>query len=203
MIFNEYQVRALLDGSMTQTRRPIKWRQTRFTEIGERDDGSNWPWSEDCENCSDYWHPCPFGEVGDRLWVRETYGDCGVRLVYRADSDDGAACMVKHWSPSIHMLRRDSRITLEIISVRVERLQDADESQLLDDLGAMLEYDDTLAGRAFSHAEHYAIAGVPIGLCPEMHGFKAWWDKSNGAGSFDANPWVWVIEFKRVEGGAA
>lgn len=101
------------------------------------------------------------------------------------------------------MPRTASRITLEITGIRVERLQAADESDLLNDLGDMLEHCDTVAGRAFNHAEHYAIAGVPVGLCPEMHGFKAWWNKANGEGSFDSNPWVWVIEFKRIEGGTA
>jgi hypothetical protein len=45
----------------------------RFTEIGEREDGSKWPWSEDAEHACDFWHPCPFGAVGDRIWVRETF----------------------------------------------------------------------------------------------------------------------------------
>lgn len=74
MIFNGEMVRALLDGRKTQTRRPLKWKQTRFTEIAEREDGSHWPWSEDAENVCDFWHPCPFGAVGDRIWVRETWG---------------------------------------------------------------------------------------------------------------------------------
>ena len=73
MIFNAEMVRAILDGRKTQTRRPIKWKQTRFTEIGEREDGSKWPWSEDAEHAFDFWHPCPFGSVGDRIWVRETF----------------------------------------------------------------------------------------------------------------------------------
>lgn len=73
MIFNGEMVRAILDGRKTQTRRPIKWKQTRFTEIGEREDGSKWPWSEDAEHACDFWHPCPFGAVGDRIWVRETF----------------------------------------------------------------------------------------------------------------------------------
>lgn len=73
MIFNGEMVRAILDSRKTQTRRPIKWKQTRFTEIGEREDGSKWPWSEDAEHAFDFWHPCPFGSVGDRIWVRETF----------------------------------------------------------------------------------------------------------------------------------
>ncbi len=77
MIFNADMVRAILDGRKTQTRRPIKWKQTRFTEIGEREDGSKWPWSEDAEHACDFWHPCPFGAVGDRIWVRETWATLG------------------------------------------------------------------------------------------------------------------------------
>lgn len=208
MIFNEYQVRALLDGSMTQVRRPIKWRQTRATEIAEREDGSRWPWSEDAENVCDYWHPCPFGAVGDVIYVRESFSrldsfnffDPAVPhevpdFWYWADGDPEWGDWTRPQSGAV-MPRDASRISLEITGIRVERLQDADESAMLNDLGDMLEHDETVAGRAFNHAEHYAIAGVPVGLCPEMHGFKAWWDKTNGAGSFDSNPWVWVIEFK-------
>ena len=147
MIFNGEMVRAILDGRKTQTRRPIKWKQTRCTEIGEREDGSKWPWSEDAENVCDYWHPCPFGAVGDRIWVRETYQgplfdyehmeayledsskfEKPDFCVYKADgkpapefydADDNLHCC---WRPSIHMPRWASRILLEITDVRVERL---------------------------------------------------------------------------------
>ncbi|HCU0702994.1 TPA: hypothetical protein OUF49_003608 [Enterobacter asburiae] len=210
MIFNEYQVRALLDGGMMQVRRPIKWRQTRATEIAEREGGSRWPWSEDAENVCDYWHPCPFGAVGDVIYVRESFSrldsfnffDPAVPhevpdFWYWADGDPEWGDWTRPQSGAV-MPRDASRISLEITGIRVERLQDADESAMLNDLGDMLEHCETVAGRAFNHAEHYAIAGVPVGLCPEMHGFKAWWDKTNGAGSFDSNPWVWVIEFKVV-----
>lgn len=212
MIFNEYQVRALLDGRMTQTRRLMK---ADCMDICEKDDGSLWPWREDEENHSDYWYPCPVGAVGDRLWVRETWAEAGASApelkLYRAHYPDHVPSHYENvppvdgirWTSSIHMPRWASRITLEITGVRVQRLKDADEGHLLDDLGDMLEDCDSVAGRAFNHAEHYAIAGVGVGPCPEMHGFKAWWDKTNGAGSFDANPWVWVIDFKCVEGGAA
>ncbi|MFT0909721.1 hypothetical protein, partial [Klebsiella pneumoniae] len=127
MIFNGEMVRAILDGRKTQTRRPIKWKQTRFTEIGEREDGSKWPWSEDAEHACDFWHPCPFGAVGDRIWVRETWNKYGGLLTYRADHDwiddmrKETVCTAK-WVPSIHMPRWASRILLEITDVRVERL---------------------------------------------------------------------------------
>ncbi|VTM12324.1 Uncharacterised protein [Raoultella terrigena] len=152
MIFNGEMVRALLGSRKTQTRRPIKWRQTRATEIAEREDGSKWPWSEDAENVCDYWHPCPFGAVGDRIWVRETFQgplfdfdlmdsyckdstpfEKSEFCVYKADgvpapefydADDELHC---RWRPSIHMPRWASRILLEITDVRVERLNSISE----------------------------------------------------------------------------
>ena len=218
MIFNGEMVRAILDGRKTQTRRPIKWKQTRFTEIGEREDGSKWPWSEDAEHACDFWHPCPFGAVGDRIWVRETWGvvshafsDDGLMIdwvpdrpstaihempfgngyysgyaIYAADGDftwgdddgyeDGRSC----WKPSIHMPRAASRILLEITDVRVERLRS-------------MSQDD-------ARAEGVIAASGPMeaGLA-----FRELWDSIYGEESWKANPWVWVIEFKRVEGGAA
>jgi hypothetical protein len=136
LIFNSEMVRAILDGRKTQTRRPIKWKQTRFTEIGEREDGSKWPWSEDAEHACDFWHPCPFGAVGDRIWVRETWNKYGGLLTYRADHDwiddmrKETVCTAK-WVPSIHMPRWASRILLEITDVRVERLNAISEEDAL------------------------------------------------------------------------
>lgn len=218
MIFNAEMVRAILDGRKTQTRRPIKWKQTRFTEIGEREDGSKWPWSEDAEHACDFWHPCPFGAVGDRIWVRETWGvvshafsDDGLMIdwvpdrpataihempfgngyysgyaIYAADGDftwgdddgyeDGRSC----WKPSIHMPRAASRILLEITDVRVERLRS-------------MSQDD-------ARAEGVIAASGPMeaGLA-----FRELWDSIYGEESWKANPWGWVIEFKRVGVGAA
>lgn len=190
MIFNGEMVRAILDGRKTQTRRPIKWKQTRFTEIGEREDGSNWPWSEDAEHTCDFWHPCPFGAVGDRIWVREAFASglsTKSTLSYRAthkreDLEDGFYDTIK-WTPSIHMPRWASRILLEITGVRVERLQSITLGDICKEVGCGL-YD----------------------FRPATYGFQVWeelWKSIYGAESWNANPWVWVIEFKRVEGGAA
>jgi hypothetical protein len=149
MIFNAEMVRAILDGRKTQTRRIVK---SDCMDIGEKDDGMLWPWREH-DNGGDYWYPCPFGEVGDRIWVRETFqgplvseelleeyraypekfenpeyceyaADGGPRPEY-CDLDDN----LRHgWRPSIHMPRWASRITLEITGVRVERLQNISET---------------------------------------------------------------------------
>ncbi|HGL5856951.1 TPA: hypothetical protein ACKFQM_003674, partial [Klebsiella pneumoniae] len=193
MIFNAEMVRALLDGRKTQTRRPIKWKQTRFTEIGEREDGSKWPWSEDAEHACDFWHPCPFGAVGDRIWVREAFrvhsrATDVATLVYKASERNSwteqtrrvpvAVCnkpaTPEKWTPSLHMPRWASRILLEITGVRVERLRS-------------MSQDD-------ARAEGVIAASGPMeaGLA-----FRELWDSIYGEESWKANPWVWVIEFKR------
>ncbi|UBM92990.1 hypothetical protein LB478_09745 [Klebsiella pneumoniae] len=207
MIFNSEMVRAILDGRKTQTRRPIKWKQTRFTEIGEREDGSKWPWSEDAEHAFDFWHPCPFGSVGDRIWVRETFQgplfdfdlmdsyckdstpfEKSEFCVYKADgvpapefydADDELHCC---WRPSIHMPRWASRILLEITGVRVERLKSISDRDAL--------------------REGCSTADMKSGDCV-ADVFARLWASIYGSDSWNANPWVWVIEFKRVEGGAA
>ncbi|HHT0500848.1 TPA: hypothetical protein ACTW6W_001775 [Raoultella ornithinolytica] len=231
MIFNGEMVLALLDGRKTQTRRPIKWRQTRATEIAEREDGSKWPWSEDEENVCDYWHPCPFGAVGDRIWVRETWAILGnedgccidweeklckadersAARIYRASCEQRPgnyglwsipddADWKPHtkdyqyegaWRPSIHMPRWASRILLEITDVRVERLNSISQS------------DAIAEGAPPSHRSIDAVSqqfGYPDF---SRSWFGQTWGHIYGDESWQANPWVWVIEFKRVEGGAA
>lgn len=222
MIFNADMVRAILDGRKTQTRRPIKWKQTRFTEIGEREDGSKWPWSEDAEHACDFWHPCPFGAVGDRIWVRETFQGplfdydlmdnyCKAHTpfekpefcVYKADgvpapefydADYELHCC---WRPSIHMPRWASRILLEITDVRVERLnaiseEDAEAEGI--DMEALYDSQD-----CYDCIADHNMTGRPT----VTGAFKYLWESIYGEEGWKSNPWVWVIEFKRVEGGAA
>ncbi|MCM6305653.1 hypothetical protein M4D13_24220 [Klebsiella pneumoniae] len=227
MIFNAEMVRAILDGRKTQTRRPIKWKQTRFTEIGEREDGSKWPWSEDAEHACDLWHPCPFGAVGDRIWVREAYrfpaslddvsptgvGEMAVATGYRkpwaptfyeftgtfSDGWKGFETPPKvsnagKLRPSIHMPRWASRILLEITDVRVERLNAISE----DDARA----EGIIDGGCLNCGEP-----EPCGCAnPEPDATDAFaylWQSIYGQENWNANPWVWVISFERIEGGAA
>lgn len=193
ILFKGAMVRALLDGSKTQTRRIVK---PNYQEMGERDDGSAWPWSEHPDTAADHWHACPYGQPGDRLWVRETYADAGCRLTYRADLDDGAHCMVKKWTPGIHMFRADSRILLEIVSVRVERLQAISEADSLAEgiqRRQVRPRDARLGGQGvYGTGDENDWAGTA------RQAYEHLWEQINGAGSWDANPWVWVVEFKRV-----
>lgn len=204
MIFNGEMVRAILDGRKTQTRRPIKWKQTRFTEIGEREDGSKWPWSEDAEHACDFWHPCPFGAVGDRIWVRETFtghylDDDQIQDIkdgrdkasslceYRADYPDGYQA-ADGWTPSIHMPRTASRILLEITDVRVERLnaisQEDAQAEGMELTGWRPTYSDPDSGGE---------------VWTPYDNFAQLWESIYGEESWKANPWVWVITFRRVE----
>lgn len=191
MIFNGEMVRAILDGRKTQTRRPLKWKQTRFTEIGEREDGSRWPWSEDAEHACDFWHPCPFGAVGDRIWVRETWAEAGAGApdlkIYRANYPEHVPTHYENippadeirWTPSIHMPRWASRLTLEITGVRVERLASVSDED---------------AGK-----EGYPANPAPYGgTMDKWLWFRGLWDSIYPDQSFKHNPWVWVIEFKVV-----
>ncbi|HCD3048237.1 TPA: hypothetical protein NBM42_004558 [Klebsiella variicola] len=206
MIFNAEMVRAILDGRKTQTRRPIKWKQTRFTEIGEREDGSKWPWSEDAEHACDFWHPCPFGDVGDRIWVRETWAEAGASApdlkLYRANYPEHVPSIYENvppaeeirWTPSIHMPRTASRIQLEITDVRVERLNAISEEDA--------RAEGIIDGGCLNCGEP-----EPCGCAnPEPDATDAFaylWQSIYGQENWNANPWVWVISFKRVEGGAA
>jgi len=112
-------VRAILDGIKTQTRRPYNWKRQPAMEMAERDDGTLWPWAEDCENGGDIWFQCPFGQPGDRIWVQETLANVNhdgcPAVAYRADSE------VRNLNES------DGGITLEITAVRVERLNSINE----------------------------------------------------------------------------
>ncbi|HDU6042855.1 TPA: hypothetical protein RFW82_001054 [Klebsiella pneumoniae subsp. pneumoniae] len=193
MIFNAEMVRALLDGRKTQTRRIIKdctvGRDpiSKFIKIGKKFIGC---YPEDVpeliREC------CPYGVPGDRIWVRETWAEAGASApdlkLYRANYPEHVPSIYENvppaeeirWTPSIHMPRTASRILLEITDVRVERLRS-------------MSQDD-------ARAEGVIAASGPMeaGLA-----FRELWDSIYGEESWKANPWVWVIEFKHVEGGAA
>lgn len=211
------EVRAILDGRKTQTRRVAK-------HVGRYSDGSLVRLSPDDESPCDGAVRCPYGAPGDRLWVRETFASftragsrCRPTLAEYVVLSDGtqkardgklwpplaeyAAGSADHikWRPSIHMPRWASRITLEVTGVRVERLQDISESDAKAE-GAR-EFRDLPSIHPYGQDPRWSC-GDPKSteecLSTARYAFGNLWNSINGADSWEANPWVWVVEFKRV-----
>jgi len=199
ILFSGDMVRAILDGRKTQTRRICK---------DQPHEGSGMVWWPDGKGTDTgtgggapgiYLDRCPFGQPGDLLWVRENGWERPERTAhmmregadtwqpYYYDADgydnDSDKAQLNEWGfkrrPSIHMPRWASRITLEITSVRVERLQDISESDANKE-----GCNEPSRDQEWTQCRRW---------------FMNLWESINGPGSWDVNPWVWVIEFKRVE----
>lgn len=182
ILFSGPMVRALLDGRKTQTRRVVKWRGG-LDMLGL---------------------PCPYGEPGDRLWVRETWAPRDSeaflrheveadKLFYRAD-DERHLLTDGRWRPSIHMPRWASRITLEVASVRVERVQDITDADALAE-GVTNYGDDSQFPPGFSMSTRAARKWRP------RREFRDLWDSINGKRpgcAWSDNPWVWAVTFKVI-----
>jgi hypothetical protein len=216
IIFSGEMVRAILDGRKTMTRRVVKPQPLPHTEqYNHKTRKTEHPpgWYENVAA------RCKYGVPGDRLWVRETFGlshqadDVNSReqvVVYRAGHPyaitdvgvdelkrckNGELMEPNHfvpkplrWYPSIYMPRWASRITMEIVSVRAERLQDISESDGLDEGAPIYDLPDGAGEGGKWH-------------CP-TDWFRDLWDSLSGKKpgcSWNDNPWVWVIEFKRVD----
>ncbi len=217
ILFSAPMVRAILDGRKTVTRRAMRTNHVGYRAF-YRWDGE--PFRRAMMRCLNETEPgssvfCEdnrFGVPGDRLWVRETWaawtspdyysGECDeVRLrpsemrtddyhVDRSDityAADLNSC-ADRWRPSIHMPRWASRITLEIVDVRVERLHDITE-------------EDARREGVERSVDGLWIEPGPDGptLSTAREAFSHLWEIINGEGSWAANPWVWRVEFRRVE----
>lgn len=141
---------------------------------------------------------CPYGQPGDRLWVRETWAE-GIHQMadidhwaYAADHFGVQQRLGDRWKPSIHMPRAASRITLEITAVRLERLQSISEADAIAE-GIEFFNDDHECG-----CRNYMDATGKDWTLTPLESFKSLWQSINGPGSWDLNPWVWVIEFRRL-----
>ena len=205
ILFSGPMVRAVLDGRKSQTRRVVTDRH--LTRLGlEIHDGiaftlEGGQWNGMFESGSPPW--CPYGIPGDRLWVRETWRFADEDVVgFRADDSHGeqservrvlaerywhrpSGFAPLHWLPSIYMPRWASRITLEVVAVRVERLQDITA--------------DDAKSEGVEVCKHFADANKGHPLDPHRVAFAWLWNTINGSDAWIANPWVWVVEFKRLE----
>lgn len=190
ILFSGPMVRAILSGAQTQMRRALK-PQPYFDNRGLL----WWEWSRSAGSAgqpSDEWlKHCPYGAPGDVLWVRETWAPSDLApVLYRADGPVRNG----RWRPSIHMPRWASRLSLRIKSVRVERLQEISDVDAISEGIAHNVLRD--GGYSLPDTSHYHASDPRASFC-------SLWESINGAGSWDANPWVWVIELERTENGNA
>ncbi|HDZ9611676.1 TPA: hypothetical protein RU040_002475 [Klebsiella pneumoniae] len=213
MIFNAEMVRAILDGRKTQTRRIMAPQPADDIErcIFPNPEAIGWKSSLRHKHGSTTAHFCHYGKPGDRIWVRETWNKYGGLLTYRADHDwiddmrKETVCTAK-WVPSIHMPRWASRILLEITDVRVERVnaispEDAESEGL--ERTNFTGFGDEPGLPSYPEPDVYFDPLKKQWKEYPPEAFAGLWESIYGEGSWQANPWVWVIEFKRVEGGAA
>ncbi len=137
---------------------------------------------------------CPFGQVGDLLWVRETVSINAHGFVsYKAnyiDHKKGAWPNIK-WTPSIHMPKKATRIWLEITDINVERLQSISKDSAKSEGILLLQKDS--AGELYK--DYY---GRHLGIFDPRESFASLWKSIDGVESWDHNPWVWVIKFKKT-----
>lgn len=212
ILFSTPMVRAILEGHKTQTRREIK----HFGNLYHIDkllcdwycsgdpyiqDGQ-WFWElqTDVDDSKHFPLKCPYGQPGDILWVRETWAHNpwsylgGCKYVYRSDYESFPKCeigttypAIDKWRPSIFMPKEACRLFLEVTDVRAERLQDISEK---DAIAEGIEknknevYKDYLSGEFYRHSKQ---------------SFLTLWTSINGKGSWESNPFVWVIAFKRID----
>lgn len=195
ILFSGAMVRAILAGTKTQTRRVVKPRK-------DPDYGRE---LSPCEIAGDEHiaRLCPYGAPGDRLWVRETFAgsiayerhgyplkEWGNKIWYVADGEPRSG----QWTrprPSIHMPRCLSRITLEVTEVRVERLQDISDQDAVAEGTPCYVCGGPMDGRSEDdcHCFHRRATASD---------YRGLWESINGPGSWEANPWVWCVSFRRI-----
>lgn len=253
ILFSAPMVRALLDGTKTQTRRVVKGQASEWETVHAEEDVEGHEFFMGC-GAKDQGglRPiltgvrCPYGQPGDRLLVRETfyaYGrwetrysakkgrdewhfidmtvECDRAYQYAADNPEVPLAKRRgatpgwYKRPAIHMPRRAARTVLDVVSVRVERLQEISEADAVaegtftdeqrpeeHDFRANYWMCPKCAGTAL-HNGIGASGGVIFDMdCRQcethVQRYRHLWESINGTGSWDANPWVWVVEFKRV-----
>jgi hypothetical protein len=187
-------IRAILEGQKTQTRRIVKHQRDMEFDVNDPTYGPYWLSYATEADGEDAKVRCPYGKPTERLWVRESWAaphgfdawsprdiPKAARIYYSATADLKGPCGVGglRCRPSIFMPRWASRITLEITAVRVERLQSISEA----DARA-----EGVKPNAFEQTSDN-WGGVL---------YRRLWEQINGPGSWDANPWVWVVEFRRL-----
>lgn len=231
ILFNTEMVKAILAGKKTMTRRAIKsiGNEMHYTQLlGDwalsgspelKDDVLIWELQTDVDDSGWFETKCPYGQVGDILWVRETWAIHDLMLkprklstsnqewFYKKKFEPEMAPHVKYladyskgawpgaWRPSIHMPRIAARLFLKITDIRVERLQDITETDAKSEGIRAFTKDGELY--KYSHTDDFVWSE---GVRTAKEAFQSLWDgiySKNGLG-WDINPWLWVVEFEVI-----
>ena len=144
-------------------------------------------WEPNCNNAETYLFQCPYGKIGDMLWVRESFRKFNITKTtcnfdYKAD----AKSPVKGWKPSIHMPFEACRIFLKIKDIRVERLQDISNEDALKEGIEVIDPNEA----------YKDYMGYPGSYANPRGSFFSLIEKIHGEEWFKKNPWVWVVEFE-------
>lgn len=215
ILFTDPMVRAVLTDQKTQTRRALKRQPPADTEWFStwhhpKDSSGLHYWAGRGGELLDFALCCPYGNPGDRLWVREAFDPIypqdphynsgrAIEFDYRATYQHGFRLgdhigIKKTWKPGIHMPREGSRIALEVTRVRIERLQAISEADAVAEGVASIIVSDGGESRYVDYAE-------PDSKCSAFgtarRSYRSLWEQINGKGTWAANPWVWIVEFKR------
>lgn len=209
ILFNTEMVQAVLEGRKTQTRRIIKPKPEPL-EVLIKETNKTRIIEGKFTLCK-----CPFGEIGDVLWVRETWFstrfDCkellsigyNSHIKYKADNnyDPVKDCVGRSWKPSIHMPKEAARIFLKIKDIRVERLHNISEVDAIAE-GIYSDFNpikEKNMFRDYLYSTDRGIASKSSFFESPVNSFFSLWNFTYGENSFLQNPWVWVIEFERIE----
>ena len=212
ILFSTKMVQAIMAGNKTMTRRVIKqsggwdanWNVCPVKE--EFIDGIQRYEMRCGSQYSLPWFKCKW-QVGDVLWVKETFKACTVNWqpMYKADYDENSTDYKEwkerggKWKPSLFMPRKLARIFLEITDIKVERVQDISEQDAITEGIKFIEGEHIAGGERYTgnYYENYLPTGY-ISLLPK-DSFKSLWISINGKESWDSNPWVFAITFKQTQ----
>lgn len=196
ILFSTPMVQALLAGKKTMTRRTKGLEKISLlaTEIVKWQKQSDWVARFKYKGEEKYEATnlikCLYGQVGDVLWVRESFcKDINNNYVFKTMF--GVSDSFK-WKPSIYMPKAACRLFLEITNIRVERLQDISENDAISEGIEVLDGHSNYKNYLYGDGMNYTYVKTP------KLSFCTLWKSINGEESWEANPWVWVIEFKQI-----
>ena len=185
ILFETEMVQSILSGIKTQTRRAFRSPPSKMIEPAHEiwHDGTQWIARKKNGQCYKYRFTCPFGNIGDLLWVKETWAPAIGEIAYRADYSKEVLSEKRNqglWHPSIHMPKTAARLWLEITGIKAQRLQTISEQDALEEGCGV--------AKIFGFGE----------ICQNNHreGFFSKWIAIYGLESYHENPWIWALKFK-------